>query len=511
MSLQILSRFRPSGPVSERFILDMTSKVKMILGPVGGGKTVATVFDAVRRPSFMPMCNDGIVRYRRAIIGTTYGQIERNLYPTWKRWIPETGGELTQIAEWKGGGGRSATHKLEWQVPRKHGMVRVKAEYVFAAVGELSVEEFMRGLEVTDIDLYEADQLPEAVIDVGITRLGRYPANGSAPDAMPLNVRWTTQISGDLNSPDIDSWFYSKFEEDPPKRYTVYKQPSGRSPKAENLEHLPRGYYDTQVEALEKRPGGKHLIARMVDAKYAPSRAGQPVFEEYDDDTHLAGEELKPVPGIPITLGFDQGLGQPACLGFQVLPSGQHRVLLEVVPGRMSARRFAERVKLELAEVAPNHPLAEIHYADPAGFTGADKEDGEMAWAEIVAAELGIVILPAETNEIDLRITAIVDQLTHFIGPGQPAFLLSRRCKITRKGLSSHYMFEKRPDEKAQTKKPIKNFWSNPLDAMQYGFLGVAGRTGVVAGNRGKNRDHHRDRTGSAADCTVLKAPVEVG
>lgn len=508
-ALQQIRSFRPSGPVSAAFLADQTSIVKALLGPVGGGKSVACVFDSVRRPSYMPACNDGIVRYRRAIVGSTYGQLERNLYPTWKRWLPEDGGDFTPVAEWKGGGGRSSTHRLEWDVVRGHRLVQVQAEYVFAAVGELDVEQFMRGFEVTDIWPYEMDQLPEGVIDVGITRLGRYPPNGREPDALPHEADWTPQIAGDLNAPDIDSWFYAKFEEDPPKGFRVYKQPSGRSPRAENIHNLPRGYYDRQVETLGKRPGGKQLVTRMVDAKYAPSRSGEPVFEEYDDDTHLAPDDLKPLPGVPIILGFDQGLGQPACIGFQVAPTGQRRVLLEVVPGRMSARRFAEKVKLELTDVAPGHPLADVHFCDPAGFTGADKEDGESAWGEIVANELKLVVLPAETNEIELRLTAVVDQLTHFIGPGQPAFLLSRRCKMLRKGFVSNYMYERRPAEKSQTRKPVKNLWSNPHDALQYGLLGIGGRFGAIAGPRDAGAPMRDGRRADEDDSSVqLQAPV---
>ena len=70
------------------------------------------------------------------------------------------------------------------------------------------------------------------------------------------------------------------------------------------------------------------------------------------------------------------------------------------------------------------------------------------------------------------------------IGPGEPAFLLSKRCVHLRKGFVSHYMFEKRPAEKAQNRKPIKNFWSNPHDALQYGFLGLSGRFGAIRGLR---------------------------
>jgi hypothetical protein len=484
-----LQHFRPSGPVSARFLADNTSIVKAILGPVGGGKSVSNVYDCIRRPSFMPACNDGVVRYRRAIVGATYGQIERNLYPTWKRWLPEDGGSFTQIADWKGGGGRSAVHKLAWNVHRGHREVRVEAEYVFAAVGEMSVEDFVRGFEPTDFWLYEVDLLPEQLLYACVTRLGRYPATGSASDALRRDLDFRTQVSCDLNAPDTDSWFYKTFEENPPKGFKVYKQPSGLSPQAENIAHLRKGYYETQVEVLSKQPGGRHLVTRMVHARYAPSRIGMPVYELYDDATHLAPVDLKPAPGVPIVLGFDQGKTAPACVGFQQMPSGQRRVLFEVAPGfdalgLVSPRRFAEMVAAELILVAPGHPLAEAHYCDPAGFSGADKEDGETAWAEMVAAELGIVILPAETQELTLRMSAVNDYLRDKVGAAEPAFFMSKRCRHLRKGFVSHYMFERRPSEKSQMPKPIKNLYSDPHDALQYGFLGLSGRFGAIQGLR---------------------------
>ncbi|MGE0698290.1 MAG: hypothetical protein AB7O57_04270 [Hyphomicrobiaceae bacterium] len=514
MILDGFRQFKPSGHVSARFIGDQTSKVKALLGPVGGGKSVACVYDSVRRPSLMPPCNDGIIRYRRAICGTTYGQLERNLYPTWKRWLPEDGGAFTPVAEWKGGGGRSAVHRLEWEVLRGNRLVVVQAEYVFAAVGDLAVEEFMRGFEPTDFWLYEVDQQPEAMIDIGITRLGRYPATSQdgEPDALPWNAPFTPMIVCDLNAPDVDSWFYQKFEEDPPKSFSLYKQPSGVSPRAENLKNLRPGYYQDQIDSLSKRPGGRHLVTRMVHARYAPSAAGEPVYaDEYSDDLHLSPVDLVAAKDVPLVLCFDQGLGQPACLGLQFMPTGATHVLFEVVPGRMSARRFAETVRREIEQVCPGIPLAEVHYADPAGFTGADTEDGELAWAEIVSAELGIEIVPAETNEIDVRHTVVVDELL-----SRPGLYVSRRCKMLRKGFVSHYMYEKRPQEKSQNKKPVKNLWANPHDALQYGLLGKKGRYGAIRGPRDarapeRRIGHKRNRAGGSDDCKVIDAPVELG
>lgn len=522
--LESFQVYRAAGPVSQAFTRDSTSICKALLGPVGGGKSVACVYDSIRRPTvYIPPCNDGTVRYRRAIIGTTYGQLERNLYPTWKRWLPEDGGNFTPEAVWNGGGGRSAVHRLEWDALRNGKLVHIKAEYVFAAIGESAVEEFMRGFEVTDFWLYEMDQIPEAVIDVGITRFGRFPAVGDMPDAVPLKSVYQPQISGDLNAPDFDSWFVRKFEEDPPSGFRVYSQPSGMSPQAENIKNLQAGYYERQVEVLSKRPNGRHLVKRMVHAQYAPSLDGQPVYaDEYDDAVHLAPGDLAPLPDVPLRLCFDQGLHRPACIGYQTTPKGQRRILFEVVPGRMNARRFAKCVRDEIIEVCPGIPLADVHYCDPAGLTGADREAGDMAWAEIVASELGIVILPTETNEIEPRLTAVKDELTYTIEPGVPAVTISRRCKMLRKGFASHYRFvrQKVGHGERTSDLPEKNDFSNPHDALQYGFLGEKGRYGVIKGRRDpslperaigrrpKRRDGRADEEADD-DCVVMSAPVE--
>lgn len=536
MSVEGFRHFKPSGPVSAAFLRDGDSMVKALLGPVGGGKTVANVYDSIRRPTYMPACNDGIVRYRRAIIGSTYGQLERNLYPTWWRWLPKDPKAWTE-GEWQGGGGRFAIQRIEWDTLRREGGLvthrRIMAEYIFAAIGDLVVEEFMRGFEPTDFYLYEMDQLPEAVVTVGITRIGRYPAKGDEPDALPKDHGFTPQVAGDLNAPDVDSWFYRMFEESQPGMpddngdpiepmivdgrevvFKVFKQPSGLSPQAENLANLDSGYYDRQVAALVRQRGGKSLVKRMVHAQYAPTRLGEPVYEDdYADDVHLAPEPLRALRGVPIILGFDQGLGMPACVMGQRAPSGQFRILDECVPGRMNGRRFAEKVRLMIETTAPDVPLAEVHYADPAGFDGADKEAGESAWAEIVASELGVTILPTDTNEIDPRLTAVTDELrAPNIDIGQPAIIFSSRCKMLRKGFVSHYMFEKRPDEKSQQLKPIKNKWANPHDALQYLLLGVKGRYGVVGGSgRGARSRGRAGQAQPAADNHVMRAPVDLG
>jgi hypothetical protein len=498
-ALDHIAKFKPPGPVAAAFLADRRTEVRMIGGPVGGGKTVTTIFDHLYNASQMPTCSDGVMRYRCAIIGNTYGQIERNLYPTWFHWVPKDGGVFAE-ADWIGGGGRFGKHTIKTNLRRNGANVPLDAEFIFAAIGEQSIEQFMRGFEPTAFGLYEVDQQPEAIIANAVGRLGRYPAQNMFRE--PTDFR--SYVTGDLNMPDIDSWFYRVAEEQRPDGFKLYRQPSGRSSKAENTQNLPKGYYDNLVRLNKHKP---HWLRRFVDAEYGPSLDGEPVYPEYSDAIHFAATNLEPVPGVAIGLGLDAGIQRPAAVIGQRLPSGQFRVLAEVVPGRVGPHRFVEAIKLTMAEVAPGFEI-EYAYVDPWGFTGGDKQDGTLAWAESVSEGLDIPILPAPSNEISIRLDAVRDELTYMIDANTPALIFSRRCKMLRKGCASHYRYiririgttEKTAD------KPEKNEWSDPQDALQYWLLGIKGRYGVIRDPRnGRDPGRIRQATSTTTGNTVLK------
>lgn len=493
--IQNFLNFKPAGPVAASFLGDRDHDVRALLGPVGGGKSVCCVYDCLRNASMMPPCNDGVIRYRIAIIGATYGQIEKNLMPTWFAWLPGDGGTWTE-GDFKGGGGRLGIHKLRWKTQRNGRWHEVHFEAIFAAIGDNNVEQFMRGFEPTAFWLYEMDLLVEDVLDQALFRIGRYPATGSdgnRPEALPPGVDFRSYVIGDLNAPDIDSWFYSRFEEDVPPGHKVYKQPSGRSARAENVQNLPKGYYDRQVGILEAKRNGKHLVRRMVDALYGPTLAGEPVWPNYSDELHLAPGELAALKGVPLLLGFDQEIRNPACLIAQQDPkTKQYRYLAEVVPGRMGPSKFAELVEREIQEVAPGCDI-EGAWSDPAGFAGSDREGGDFAWTETVSHVLGIPILPAPTNELNPRIDAVSDELDFELAPGVRGIIVSRRCKMLRKAMASHYYFETNEGKaradlmRRRDPKPIQNpGYSDIACAAQYLQLGHKGLNAVT---RSKLRD----------------------
>lgn len=490
-----VQHFKTAGPIGAAFLADRESKVKLLRGPFSSGKTVVNILDGIYASALaMPICKDGVIRFRDAVIGSTYGQLEKNLYPSWHYWLPKDGKTWFE-GEWEGGGGRFARQKLHFGVPRPgRGRVQVEYEAIFSAIGELSVEQFVRGFEPSAWYLFELDQLPEGIIEQAIGRLGRFPND----DMLPEGARWDGYVRGDLNSPDIDSWYYKLVEEIRPKHIRQYVQPSGLSPRAEGVtvKRNPN-YYADLAEQNKHRP---KWVRRFIMNEYGPSDAGEPVYPEWSDDVHLSREPLAALRDRPLLLFFDQGL-RAAGLVCQRSGIGQLRVLAELVPGRLSPRVFGQRFRALIGEIAPGLRVGGA-WADPNGFTGADRERGDLAWADIVSQELELPIWPSTSVDYGLRHMAVKDELTTMIDGSTPALLVDgTRCPMLRKGFASHYMFDKRPGDKSQPLDPIKNEFANPHDALQFGVLGEKGRYGVIAGKRTKG-----DMRWSSGGATKIKS-----
>jgi hypothetical protein len=112
-------------------------------------------------------------------------------------------------------------------------------------------------------------------------------------------------------------------------------------------------------------------------------------------------------------------------------------------------------------------------WADPSAATGADTKDGEFTWTQIVAAELGMPVLPAPSNRLHPRLEAVRRPLSRMID-GQPGFMLSPVCRMIRRGFNGHYRYKRRmlPGSELYADEPEKNDASHPADALQYALLG---------------------------------------
>ena len=150
----------------------------------------------------------------------------------------------------------------------------------------------------------------------------------------------------DTNPPDSDHWLYTLAEEDKPEGWAFFAQPGGvvevdgklvGNPEAENLKHLPQGYFTNQLSGESE-----DWIRVFLGGQYGYVQHGKPVYPEWRDSTHAASEPLAPVPEWPLMLGLDFGL-TPACVFAQRSPQGQWRVIDELVTEDMGVVRESQR------------------------------------------------------------------------------------------------------------------------------------------------------------------------
>lgn len=480
-------KFDWPGPVAKAFGQDWVNPIVAIMGPQGGGKTTTCCMKGINAAARMTPCRDGVRRSKGLVVRDTYDRLYRSAVASWLSLVPKSAGD------WEGGQGRPAKHTVRWQRP---GDEIIELEVNFIAIGDQTAEDVMRGFEFSWLWINEGDRVTEDVLTYGVGRGLRYPAKSMLMPGLP-EPSLMTMI--DLNAPDVDSWFYKRFVEEPQSGHKLYRQPGGRSPAAENLQNLPGGadYYAQQIRLNASRPD---WIRRMVDNEFGFSRDGEPVYPEFMDLVHVAAEPFGFLPHVPVTIGFDAGL-HPAAVFTQTTPKGQVRVPAEIAPGRMGSTRFGEITKRFIAENVPASCRL-LGYADPSSDYGADKQAGEYSWLETMQHALGFPILAAPSNEIGIRLDAVKQPLGTLID-GQPGFLLSPSCKVLRRGFNSKYCFVRVRGVNGDSYRdtPAKTDESHPHDALQYACLGTRGRYGVI----------HNDRPGFAgAPSRTVVPPMTV-
>jgi hypothetical protein len=491
-----INEYTVPGPVAGEFMRDREHWVRFIKGPIGSGKTNVNFFDKLALANAMPKCTRGPQAgnrmHRHLEIRDTYQNLWGTTIRSWWQWFgPDVG-------LWNGGEGRKATHQLVFNDP--DGSL-IHFEIVFQAIQDADVDAALRGIEFTSANMGEADQQSGDVLPylIGRALQQRYPPKRF----FEPGTEYYTCVTGDLNPPDPDNWIYTVFEEQRPPGHKIYAQPSGRSPQGENRQAISRETYEKMAQTNAHRPD---WVRRMVDGLYGFSREGEPVYPEFDDTVHAADEDLKPIPGLKLRLGFDQGVRGPAMIVAQWTPRGQLRILAEHCPGRIGPTGFARECKLLLATDFRGFEI-ERATGDPAGFSGADSEHGDLSMFGTVEQVMDIKIWPAESQELHVRQDGVRQLLRYHIGPQEPALLVSKRCRKIRKGFNSHYRYRKRRGQDQGTDPvPEKNEFSNPHDALQYlveDLVGVEGiKRGELMGGRG-------DNIGAADDDDAFGGTVE--
>lgn len=285
----------------------------------------------------------------------------------------------------------------------------------------------------------------------------------------------------DTNPPVVGSWWWCMMEGIDPEdgvtpksnAWAVYKQPSGRSVDAENVENLVAGYYNPEGKTAE-------YIRTYIDGEYGHVPAGEPVYGGFRVGYHVGRGEL----GVlrddrhPLVVGMDLGL-TPACVYAQLDVRGRVLVLDEDVSFGKGLKAGVHR--FIVSQVKPKlfrrfGGMRVLVVCDPAGVQRA-QTDARSA-VDIIRGE-GLEVVPARTNSVVDRIAAVDDYLMRQVD-GDAAFLLDPRCLRLREAMMGGYRYHK------VTGKLDKTMQSHIAEALQYAMLhiGSRGGRGVVGEGR---------------------------
>lgn len=495
----------PAGPVALAFMNDLRP-MTFIMGPVGSAKTTSCVgkcINIVRAQQ--PSISDGVRKARIGVIRQDYRRLWESTIPSYFDVLPK------ELGKWHGGQGEPAEHLIRWKDPVSN-KVLWEIEFLFRAIGDHNLEDFIRGLQVTAFWLNEADLLPAESLGFFFQRVGRFNLKD-----LPDPETAVKCVFGDFNAPDEDNWLAQKLEETenkitradidrgykPPNFISelekidisdlgavraymengaaFYLQPSGFSPYAENIQNLGSAWYPMQAAQFED-----WQIKRFIENKIGFSRTGEPVYRDYNPELHDAPEDARANPRTPVVVGIDGG-GTPAAVVMQQFDGDRLIVLDEVVTPkdqRSDGFNFGKQVGEFL--VSQNrgyvrHVESGMVYLtiDPAnehgGFEAGDTflEAFEKGYEEATGMRLRVV--PAETNDPDTRAGAVRRCLREMVG-GRARKVISRRCMVLRRAYASGYKLKKSKNAVGDiVYQPVKNEYSHVADADQYATLWFVG------------------------------------
>ena len=408
--------------------------VRIVMGPVGSGKTTALIMEILRRGIEQRPGPDGVRRTRWAIVRQTLSQMKMTILLDMLSWFR-----------------LFATYKVSEQlVTLEFNDVRI--EIYLIPLEEEEDQKRLLSMQLTGCAMNECTELSIDLVSAISGRCGRFPSKAEGGPS------WFGVI-GDCNAPTEGSDWWKMMEEDRPHDWQVFRQPSGLSPEAENVENLPDKYY----QRLADNPN-RDWVRRYVECEYGEDPSGVAVFRDCFRRNFHTVDHLDPVMGKTIIIGQDFGRS-PCSLICQPDFRGRLLVLEEVLAEDIGLETHVARsLKPALySDRYAGHLFAAV--GDPSGVAkGNFLEEDSFD----VLRRLGVPAFPAPTNAIESRLAA-VEQLLFQQRDGGPAIVIDRsRCPMLVRALNGAYRYER---NQAGLTKPLpeKSHPASDLaDALQY-------------------------------------------
>lgn len=461
-------------PSVQGFLMD-ESFVSLIVGPVGSTKTTAGIMKIAYHAKQMAPCRDGVRRSRCMWVRNTKPQLDDTSIPDFLKWFPD------QVA-----GDYAKTERrfilrfddVECEVMWRPLETSDDVRRVLSAQLSFAVLEECREINA---DIFEALQ----------GRLGRYPDGSMVPHrpewgrdekGNPIQGCVTDEgrpnkhLWGMTNPPDEDT-YWENYMTNPPSNARVFFQPSGLSAEADWVHLLPSNYYEDLM--LGKSDA---YIDVYIHSQFGKSLSGQPVFKAFSMDYHVASEPLQWARHTtsPLLIGFDCGLN-PTAVVCQVDYRGRLLVLSALTSDGMGALRFCQTVlKPHLANRFAGHTFVVI--GDPAGQQRAQTD--ERSVFDILRAQ-GFRVIPARTNSLAARISAVDNFLTRTVDGGPMILFDKEHTDPLIKAMRGKYRYKLNKNGSMPDAPEKSHPWSDLADSLQYvcmhadgAFLGgTAGRT----------------------------------
>ena len=428
-----------------KFMLDSDHYIRVAVGPLGSGKSMACIFELLRRAREQ-VPYDGLRYTRFAIVRNTMQQLRGTVLSDVRLYL-----------------GPMATYYVTDSTIRIRAMLddgtMVYSDWVLIPLDVPEDQQRLLSMQLTGAWINELREVPFEIIDPLLGRLGRYPPKSRG------GATWEGLIC-DSNPWSTDSPYHEVTLLAPNPLWALYHQPSGLSPDAENVPNLPDGYYERLASGKDS-----DWIAVHVGSEWGTSNAGQAVFRKsFHSPTHVRDMQVVVNPFRPLLIGLDFGRTPTALIG-QVDGAGRFLIFKEIVTQGMGIiQMLVEHLKPALME----YPFAGHRYVvvgDPAGKYGS--QIGEETPFSVLA-EHGFAAVPAPTNALEPRLTSVERALRTQI-LGEPGLQISRAgCPMLVRAMGNMYRFRKRRDGQFEDTPEKLHPWSDLADALQYFCLGAA-------------------------------------
>lgn len=425
-------------PTIGRFMLD-ESFVRLIMGPVGSGKSAGCFMELLRRARLQEPDNKGVRRTRMAIIRNTLQQLKQTCLADIEMW-------LNPICRYK-----VSDSTIQVRFPLADG-TKVESDWMLIPLDTKADQQRLLSLNLTGAWVSEFREIDPSLISALSGRLGRFPSQAIAKPT------WYG-IVAETNPPDEDSEWYTLLEVERPPNWAFYKQPGGLSSEAENIENLPEGYYENLMANNNSDWSDIH-----VHAKYGKSLGGQAVFRaSFKPDFHIKPHDtLELIDNYPIMIGQDFGR-TPASLIGQIDNRGRLVIFSECTTEDMGIEQFAKRIL---------RPHLHEHYsgfrmfmvADP---KGRDKSQTNEDSPFDVLRRMGFQVEPAPTNNIDPRLRSVEQLLLQQVDGG-PALIISDNCPTLTAAMKYWYRYRRKQTGVLEDKPEKTHPWSDVADCLQY-------------------------------------------